>query len=594
MNKIKILVIAPYNGMKDLICEIAEDMKELEVHAFVGDMLDGVKIAEEKKYEDFDVIISRAGTAELIKEITHLPVIDIKLSAIDMMRAIKLAKSYSGKFGIVGFKSITDTTKVISQLNHGEHLEIKTVHSISEIDDCLHELIERGISLIIGDVITVKHAKKMGLNTILVTSGRESVITAFTDIIQLFKHISTFKEKILLTHNIIRNVNDHIIAFNGKKDIAFSNVDEPKEIKEMIISEAEKHVDMLTQEKKVTIMKPLGSELYLFHGKMISSNGLSYPTFYINKQKSKIKPVDKSVIYTNVSDEPTILLDSLPTSNKLFKKVIQDAKTVSKTNMPIILFGKKGTGKDTFAKAIYHGSNYQKQPMIIIDAHYMNEKKWSAIFESENSPFLNENFTFYFKNMHLLNEDSQLLLESYLTNTYVHKRNRFIFSCMSGYSHSFDQGSLMQFIQNELSAFPLTLPALNERKEDIPSLVSIFLSDLMPKYGKQILGLEPEAIHLLQHFHWTYNLIQLKRIIEKAFLLTDDFYIADETIEKVLANEKIEETEIINPVLHGHKTLDEINKEIIEKVLSDENYNQSRAAQRLGISRSTLWRKLKY
>lgn len=48
MNKIKILVIAPYNGMKDLICEIAEDMKELEVHAFVGDMLDGVKIAEEK------------------------------------------------------------------------------------------------------------------------------------------------------------------------------------------------------------------------------------------------------------------------------------------------------------------------------------------------------------------------------------------------------------------------------------------------------------------------------------------------------------------------------------------------------------------
>lgn len=98
-----------------------------------------------------------------------------------------------------------------------------------------------------------------------------------------------------------------------------------------------------------------------------------------------------------------------------------------------------------------------------------------------------------------------------------------------------------------MAAFPLVLPSLNQRKEDIPSLVSIFLSELTPKYGKQVLGLNQEARMLKSELKT--NLIDL------------------------------------------NKTLEEINQDFIEFVLSEENYNYSKSAKRLGISRSTLWRK---
>lgn len=85
-----------------------------------------------------------------------------------------------------------------------------------------------------------------------------------------------------------------------------------------------------------------------------------------------------------------------------------------------------------------------------------------------------------------------------------------------------------------MAAFPLVLPSLNQRKEDIPSLVSIFLSELIPKYGKQVLGLNQEARMLKSELKT--NLIDL------------------------------------------NKTLEEINQDFIEFVLSEENYNYSKAA----------------
>ena len=129
MNKIKVLAIAPYDGMKDLIDEIAKEYNSLEVHSFVGDMMDGVKIVRAKMNEGYDFILSRAGTAELIRNITDVPVLDIKLSVLDMMRTIKLAQNYAGEFAIVGFKSITSPAKTISQLNNQE-MNIKTVRQI--------------------------------------------------------------------------------------------------------------------------------------------------------------------------------------------------------------------------------------------------------------------------------------------------------------------------------------------------------------------------------------------------------------------------------------------------------------------------------
>lgn len=592
MSDIRILAIAPYEGLKDLINDVANDMKDITVHTFVGNMYDGVEIAKSVQYTGYDAIISRAGTADLIREVSELPVIDIKISAIDMMRSIKLAQNYSGKFAIVGYRSITDTANLICELLQYK-VEIKTISDVSEITSSLNELKKKGISLVVGDVITINHAKAVGLNTILVTSGRSNIVNAFDEVKKLRKTLLKNQQKNILIKNILENSNVSVISYTPDKRILYSSIKEDMDDYEKIIAEIESLTEMLLTEKNIKIIKRIGSILVNIRGELLDVMDSKCLTFYIENQRISIKPFDDAISYRNISDSPQINFDTFSTSSELLREVINNAKTYATLQTPIIIYGDKGTGKDSIVHTIYQNSNYNKNPLIIIDSKFMNEKKWINIFESENSIFADNHFTIYIKNMHLMDESSQKLFESYILNTSVHKRNRFIFSCTSGFSKHFDSSTLLYFIRNGLNALPLIMPSLNQRKEDIPSLASLYLSDLSLKYGKQVIGLEDDAMRLLHEHNWINNVDQFKRVIEELILLTNTFYISTETVSKVLAREDLPKSDSNVHSLDLNKPLDEINKDIINLVLGEEDYNQSKAAERLGISRSTLWRRIK-
>lgn len=127
----------------------------------------------------------------------------------------------------------------------------------------------------------------------------------------------------------------------------------------------------------------------------------------------------------------------------------------------------------------------------------------------------------------------------------------------------------------------------------MPIMASLYLSDLNLKYGRQVTGLENEAIKLLQENNWINNIDQFKRVIEELIILTDTFYINAETVRKVLSYEILPKSYTYIHSLDLNKSLDEINKDIINLILNEENFSQSKVATRLGISRSTVWRKIK-
>ncbi|HAM80897.1 PrpR N-terminal domain-containing protein [Ornithinibacillus bavariensis] len=588
MKNIKLLAIAPYNGLKDLILEEAKARNNLDVEVHVADMLEGVELVKTLQNKDFDCIISRAGTAELIREVTDIPVIDIKISIIDMISAIKLAENYSGSYAVVGFRSITEKAEIVRELNDYS-IDIQTINSLLEIEGYLTDLKMKGVSLIVGDVITSSKARELGLNTILVTSGKESVKNAFDEVVNLLKLLVIFDQKNILIKKIMDYSDMEYIAFNKERKVVLTNI---KTKRQYFTDFAKEIVDQLFKEKECEIIKEMDNSLTLIRGKLFESNEEVYACFYFRAIKPSTKLADPAITFLNVFDESKTNLETIPTNNKQLLKVIKDVKSYSNATNPLLLIGEIGTGKDFLAHAIYKNGPYQKSPLIVIDAKYMDEKKWLNLINKDNSFLTESNITIYMKNLQMLNEACQQLLESYFINTYIHKRNRFIFSFVNGYSDVFDKGPFLQFIRNELGAFPLVMPTLNDRKEDISSLTSLFMSELILKYGKQVIGLEPKALQLLQEFKWTNHIDQLKRIIEECIILTDTYFISEESVQSVLANERFP-TANTTTYLDLQKPLDEINKDIINLVLSEEGFNQSKAAERLGISRSTLWRKLK-
>jgi len=138
----------------------------------------------------------------------------------------------------------------------------------------------------------------------------------------------------------------------------------------------------------------------------------------------------------------------------------------------------------------------------------------------------------------------------------------------------------------------LPLPPLRERKEDIDDLIPLFIAESNSKYGKSIVGMESEVIEELKRLTWPGNIEELKRAVEAMVLRSDGHYIGRHETADILERLKQEASRPAGRELDWTGTLEEMEIQIIQRVLVEEGMNQTRAAQRLGINRSTLWRKL--
>ena len=174
------------------------------------------------------------------------------------------------------------------------------------------------------------------------------------------------------------------------------------------------------------------------------------------------------------------------------------------------------------------------------------------------------------------------------------RRNRFIFSYTLG-SDKQETDTVCQTFMNELSCLVLRIPPLRERVQDIPNITTLYISQANVEFGKQVVGLESEAMELMQQFGWPQNLAQFKRVIRQLIISTNDYYIKL-TLCVRPSPRKAPVPSIPSSftpgyeILNLNQNLDSINYDVSRIVLEQEHMNKTKTAERLGISRSTLWR----
>ena len=133
------------------------------------------------------------------------------------------------------------------------------------------------------------------------------------------------------------------------------------------------------------------------------------------------------------------------------------------------------------------------------------------------------------------------------------------------------------------------MPTLKERNEDLGELIRLFVSIFNAQFGKQVVGIKEEALEYLRNFSWTENVKQLKSVVKDLVNASYGDYIDSQVIDSLsLDNSMVKKGSEIDLT----KSLEEIEREVILKVLKEENMNQTKAAKRLGINRTTLWRKI--
>jgi two-component system NtrC family response regulator len=162
---------------------------------------------------------------------------------------------------------------------------------------------------------------------------------------------------------------------------------------------------------------------------------------------------------------------------------------------------------------------------------------------------------------------------------------RFIFATNRDLQAEVEAGRFSEALYHRLNVFNIPLPALKERKEDIPTLVEYFLVQSATGEGRPRIA--PRAMHCLLSYDWPGNVRELRNVLERGLILSDNNLIIEHTLPLELAGVLSE-----SPSDAPFPTLQEVEREHIIKVLNFVNGRRARAAEMLGIGRKTLYRKL--
>jgi len=591
METLRLLAILPYAGLQNLLLQSAERYPYLKIDCFIGDMESGAALAAMHEKNDYFAILSRAGTAKMIKKTAHLPVIDLKISISDMLRALRLAESSHKDFAIVGFSAITRYAEVLSDIMQIP-LHVVTINDNAEIPVQLKTLKKGSYPLIVGDVVTTRLAKRLGFNTILVTSGQESIDAALDDAINWHWNFHALEERNRLYQEIFRCSSDIMFIYDntGKTILATDSLLVEKNLPllhEIFMQESQQ---LHKTEELVTFHK-LDNIIWRIHAKKIQSSDKTYHVF-CSKPFSESNKLAPDAFFYESKRELTLQLEHFRSESPRYNEQISKARAYSSSALPLIIQGAKGSGRNSFARMIFHNSPSCAKAFLIIECAHLKERDLRLLLEKADSPLTEQGYTIYFKEVDQLSETSAKKLSSYMEDTRLAKRHLLIFSCETTQPVSENGKLLFDYIKNTLNASILTIPSLNERKSDIPLLASLYINEFNSNLGRQIIGIRDDAMQLLQDFDWKHNLDQLKRVIRECVILSTEIYIKKDIVLSVLRDEATNLPLASPASLNLRQSLEKITRDILREVMREEGMNQSRTAARLGISRSTLWRKL--
>ena len=295
----------------------------------------------------------------------------------------------------------------------------------------------------------------------------------------------------------------------------------------------------------------------------------------------------------------------------IMQNLFELIENVAQSEAPVMILGPSGAGKELAARAIHEVSGRNNMPFIKVNCAALNEN----LLESELFGHVKGAFTGAdrdregrFEAAHggtiFLDEigdvpmSTQVKLLRVLEDKKVERVGdnkpvsidvRIVTATNKNLEDLVSQGLFREDLFFRINVFPLHCPSLAERREDIPLIVQSFIRRIEPKQGKKILGCTPEAMEKLTSYAWPGNIRELRNAIEYASVLCPGGAIDIQHLPV-----KIKQFNDFTEKSTAKKPLDKFrDKENLVNALKQAEGNQSEAARILGVSRVTVWKKMK-
>ncbi|HHT9126567.1 MAG TPA: sigma-54-dependent transcriptional regulator [Candidatus Brocadiia bacterium] len=296
------------------------------------------------------------------------------------------------------------------------------------------------------------------------------------------------------------------------------------------------------------------------------------------------------------------------------KRIYRFIKQVSRSSTSTVLIhGESGTGKELVARAIHNTSSRKDYRFMEINCAALTESLLEAeLFGYEKGSFTGAAATGKLGLFEVANKGTVFLdeigemsisLQAKLLRVLQEWRFkrvggvndievdiRIIASTNRNLEEEVKQGTFRKDLFYRLNVLPIYIPPLRERKDDIIILTKHFLQKFNTEFGKNICQISEQVEKMLLDYEWPGNVRELRNVIERAVLLSSGDTLSPEHV--MICPEKKEYVDKSEPVLEGRSMAD-MEKMLISKVLKETSWRRTEAAKILGINRTTLYNKIK-
>lgn len=629
-RKMNIALIATYPKMSKIFMRIA-DHPQLGIYNVFASFEQAVKVAKEMEYK-IDAILSRGGTAAYIKEAVDIPVIFIPITPFDLVQVVH---------------GLDPSVKEVAFFHYNQNIfglrEIETMYDIRiheytflDRDDIfrgVRDAYDKGIRTIIGGEVAVSCAKELEMDGHEVGAGEDAVNRAFHETIQILYEKEKEKNKTvqlkaafdsILEGVIVTDENNNVVVFNTAAEKVFGR----KHIVGQQVS-ADICDDKFNEvfEKKIPQiedLRKLNDTLYAINQKPIFLRDRFIGIVSTYEDITKVQELEKKIrheIYTKGFLAKNVFSDIITENAKMHDQITL-AKLYAKTTSTILIEGESGTGKEIFAQSIHNESTYKDGPFVAINCAAIPENLLeSELFGYEAGAFtgarkdgkqglfeLAHNGTIFLDEIGEIPKVLQTRLLRVIQekevmrvggNKIIPVNVRILSATNKNLKKMVEAGEFREDLFYRLNVFHLKVPPLRNRGGDVAVLSDIFMKRMKLSFEPKVHAM---ILEIMQEYHWPGNIRELMNVVERASILNAldrKISFTKELLKELLGLDipKAHSGEAMQIDVYLAEnlkdTLTAVERDIVNALLEEYDNNQDLVAERLGIGRTTLWRKSK-
>ncbi|MGI6131603.1 MAG: sigma 54-interacting transcriptional regulator [Bacillota bacterium] len=614
-----IVMIAPYREMADMARRIAGQFGS-SISIVDGNLQEGLDAARDASEHGARVVVSRGGTALLITQASDVcvPVVNIPFISNELVRALRRAVRVSRCVGVVRFaNTLPPDIATLSDILDARIVDMP-ISCESQAAECIADAVEDGIGVIVGGVCGVTHAAAAGLPGVLIESCEDSLHLAFSEAINVAGKTRVLQRRIALLRQAIDAASDGIIVVDQDGQAVELNRAAEQLTGVSRRDAVGRHVcrrsaSLAAREGTSSSDMPiaLGSGAVSYSA-IVDGEEMGAVVVVPRAKEVNSRPVDGRKGQSTWSSAARYTFDDVMGCSRALQTAIDTAKSYASCDYSVLLTGETGTGKELFAQSIHNASARRQGPFVTVNCAALPETLLESelfgyaegaftgarrggkagLFEQANggTVFLDEiaamPLSVQQRFLRVL-EDRRIMRVG--DDRIVSLDVRVVAATNREISALVDDGSFLPDLFYRLDVLRLALPPLRDRKEDIPIIAQHLMDTCCAQSGLEPRRFTPVAFAVLSEHEWSGNARELRNVVQRLVVSGRNPTISATEVKHALGAHvgASPVREILRSSVRSHEF------DRIARVLEECGGNRTVAAERLGISRVTLWRKLR-